>query len=62
MYDVNYTDVRDRDIQVADPDWPTKSCDNGWEFNYTVIPYSTVATEVIIPSHSTHISFSMIYL
>ncbi|XP_011499844.1 PREDICTED: organic cation transporter protein [Ceratosolen solmsi marchali] len=46
MYDVNYTDVRERDLQVADPDWPTKPCDNGWEFNYTVIPYATVATEL----------------
>lgn len=46
MYDVNYTDVRERGLEVADPDWPTKPCDNGWEFNLTVIPYATVATEV----------------
>ncbi|XP_001604048.2 organic cation transporter protein [Nasonia vitripennis] len=46
MYDVNYTDVRERGLEVADPDWPTKPCDNGWEFNLTVIPYATVATEL----------------
>ena len=48
MYDVNYTDVLARGLEFADPDWPTRHCDRGWEFNFTVIPYATVATEVII--------------
>ncbi|XP_058810792.1 organic cation transporter protein-like [Phymastichus coffea] len=46
MYDVNYTEVRASGIQFADPNWPIKACDNGWEFNYTIIPYATVATEL----------------
>ncbi|KAJ8676288.1 hypothetical protein QAD02_012075 [Eretmocerus hayati] len=46
MYDVNYTEILELDLPAADPDWPTKPCTNGWEFNYTVIPYSTVATEL----------------
>ena len=48
MYDVNYTSIiaNNSDIEAADPDWPTKPCDNGWEFDFSVIPYSTIATEV----------------
>ncbi|XP_014228129.1 organic cation transporter protein-like [Trichogramma pretiosum] len=46
MYDVNYTDILERGIMVGDPSWPKKPCDNGWEFNFTVIPYATIATEL----------------
>lgn len=46
MYDVNYTEVLLSGIKKADPNWPTRSCSHGWEFNFTDIPYETVATEV----------------
>lgn len=46
MYAVNYTEILEKGITVADPSWPITHCKHGWEFNYTVIPYSTVATEV----------------
>lgn len=46
MYDVNYTEVLSNGIREANPSWPTKGCSHGWEFNFTDIPYETVATEV----------------
>lgn len=46
MYDVNYKEIMEKGIKVADPNWPVTHCKHGWEFNYTVIPYSTVATEL----------------
>lgn len=47
MYDMNYTDLLLKGIEKADPNWPKKNCLHGWEFNFTDIPYETVATEVI---------------
>ncbi|XP_012062879.1 PREDICTED: organic cation transporter protein [Atta cephalotes] len=46
MYDVNYTEVLLNGIKEANPSWPTKGCSQGWEFNFTDIPYETVATEL----------------
>lgn len=46
MYDVNYTNILANGIKTADPSWPTKRCDNGWEFDHSEIPYTTIATEV----------------
>ncbi|KZC09853.1 Organic cation transporter protein [Dufourea novaeangliae] len=46
MYDVNYTEVLSNGVLFPDPTWPTKACQYGWEFNYTTIPYATVATEL----------------
>lgn len=48
MYDVNYTEVMSSGIKKADPSWPIKACQHGWEFNFTEVPYSTVATDVRI--------------
>jgi len=46
MYDVNFTELLSKGIREANASWPTKSCSHGWEFNFTDIPYETVATEV----------------
>ncbi|XP_014474814.1 PREDICTED: organic cation transporter protein-like isoform X3 [Dinoponera quadriceps] len=46
MYDVNYTELLLNGIRQADPSWPTRGCTHGWEFNFTDIPYETVATEL----------------
>ncbi|XP_072757432.1 organic cation transporter protein-like [Anoplolepis gracilipes] len=46
MYDVNYTELILNGIKNADSNWPTKGCSHGWEFNFTDIPYETVATEL----------------
>ncbi|XP_065361705.1 organic cation transporter protein-like [Calliphora vicina] len=45
MYNVNYTEMLAKGIHVADPSWPTVPCRHGWSYNFTEIPYSTVATE-----------------
>lgn len=45
MYDMNYTEVLTNGILTPNPSWPTKSCQHGWEFNFTTVPYATVATE-----------------
>lgn len=46
MYDVNYTQILLNESHVPESSWPTKACQHGWEFNYTTVPYATVATEV----------------
>lgn len=46
MYAVNFTDLILAGVQEADPSWPVQSCQYGWEYNFTDIPYATVATEV----------------
>lgn len=45
MYDVNYKDVLAEGVTNADPNWPTVPCRHGWEFNYTMIPYASIAVE-----------------
>ncbi|XP_023167165.1 organic cation transporter protein isoform X2 [Drosophila hydei] len=45
MYDVNYTEVMAQGKIMADPNWPRVKCRNGWSYNFTEIPYYTVATE-----------------
>ncbi|XP_064546341.1 carcinine transporter [Drosophila montana] len=45
MYDVNYTEVLAQGKIMADPQWPRVKCRNGWSYNFTEIPYATVATE-----------------
>ncbi|XP_002026430.2 organic cation transporter protein [Drosophila persimilis] len=45
MYDVNYTEIMAQGKVMADPQWPKVKCRHGWSYNYTEIPYSTVATE-----------------
>uniref|UniRef100_A0ABK9NEP8 Major facilitator superfamily (MFS) profile domain-containing protein n=1 Tax=Glossina morsitans morsitans TaxID=37546 RepID=A0ABK9NEP8_GLOMM len=45
MYNVNYTELHEKRVRVADPSWPTVACRHGWSYNTSEIPYSTVATE-----------------
>ena len=46
MYDGNYTLILLNESYVPNPLWPTKTCQHGWEFNYSDVPYATVATKV----------------
>lgn len=46
MYAVNFTEVLMNGTTQADPTWPIQPCQHGWEFNFTDIPYETIATEV----------------
>lgn len=48
MYAVNFTEIMTTGIRTPDPTWPIKKCDNGWSFNYTGIPYASIAAEVQI--------------
>lgn len=46
MYAVNFTEAIANGTKTGDPLWPKKTCSYGWEFNHSVIPYTTIATEV----------------
>lgn len=46
MYAVNFTEVMMSGIKTPDSTWPIKKCDNGWSFNYTGVPYASIAAEV----------------
>ncbi|XP_044574605.1 carcinine transporter-like [Cotesia glomerata] len=46
MYAVNYTELLNNNITKADPSWPTKPCQHGWSFNYTAVPYASIAAEL----------------
>jgi hypothetical protein len=59
MYAVNFTDMLRNGIEKADPSWPVQSCQNGWEYNFTEIPYSTVATDVSIRQTATYLNVSI---
>ncbi|KAL3284537.1 hypothetical protein HHI36_018695, partial [Cryptolaemus montrouzieri] len=45
MYDVNYEELVKIDILKPDPTWPTTPCKNGWEYDFTDQPYTSIATE-----------------
>lgn len=47
MYDVNYTELLAQGVRQADPSWPAVRCKQGWTFNHTMIPYASIAAEVI---------------
>lgn len=46
MYAVNYSEVLEQGLNVSDPSWPTMPCRDGWEYNYTEVPYPSIASEV----------------
>lgn len=44
MYDVDFkSEMAER--TEPDPSWPIIKCKHGWEYNFTDIPYATVATD-----------------
>lgn len=47
MYNVNYTELLAQGVRKADPSWPAIRCKQGWTFNHTMIPYASIAAEVI---------------
>ncbi|XP_012268123.2 carcinine transporter-like [Athalia rosae] len=46
MYDVNYTEILASGVNISDPTWPITACRNGWTFDYTTIPYVSIAAEL----------------
>ncbi|XP_018573275.1 organic cation transporter protein [Anoplophora glabripennis] len=45
MYDVNFTEILENGGKKANPTWKIIPCKNGWEYNKTEIPYSSISTE-----------------
>lgn len=48
MYNVNFTEVLSQGIKEADPSWEKIPCQYGWEYNFTDVPYRTIASDVNI--------------
>ncbi|KAM3955408.1 carcinine transporter [Aphomia sociella] len=46
VYDVDWTKVLENGNTQPDKSWPTKKCQDRWEFNFTDIPYETIATQL----------------
>lgn len=46
MFNVNYTDVLQQGITEANQTWPTTTCLYGWSYNFSDVPYTTIATEL----------------
>lgn len=46
MYDVNYEQLIALGITEANASWPISSCRQGWSYNFTDIPYATIATDL----------------
>lgn len=62
MYDVNFieelTSRTLEDIVASDRSgWNTVPCKDGWEYKFTEIPYSTIATEVNITKNLLLVKF-----
>ncbi|XP_052749076.1 carcinine transporter-like [Galleria mellonella] len=46
VYDVDWKKVLKYGITEPDATWPVKKCDNHWEYNFTDVPYETIATQL----------------
>ncbi|KAJ8707785.1 hypothetical protein PYW07_011462 [Mythimna separata] len=45
VYDVNWTEVLLNGTLEPNPGWSVKSCQEKWEFNYTDVPYESIASQ-----------------
>ncbi|XP_045457822.1 carcinine transporter-like [Melitaea cinxia] len=46
VYDVDWTRVLASGDITPNTTWPTKKCQGKWEFNFTDVPYETIATQL----------------
>ncbi|XP_063632714.1 solute carrier family 22 member 13-like [Cydia splendana] len=46
VYDVDWTKVIQHGVSEPDTKWPTKKCEKQWEYNFTDVPYETIATQL----------------
>jgi len=46
VYNVNWTEVLESGKTTADPSWPVKPCDQGWEYDDVEVPYTTISMEL----------------
>ncbi|CAH1642221.1 unnamed protein product [Spodoptera littoralis] len=45
VYDVNWTSVLQNGTLTPNPEWTVKKCEHKWEFNYSDVPYETIASQ-----------------
>ncbi|XP_075168893.1 carcinine transporter-like [Haematobia irritans] len=45
-YNVNFTEQLALGVSQANTSWPMIGCTHGWSYNFTEIPYTTIATEL----------------
>ncbi|RZF45646.1 hypothetical protein LSTR_LSTR010597 [Laodelphax striatellus] len=46
MYVADWQSVLAKGVKEADPSWPTTGCNQGWEYDFTDVPYETIATQL----------------
>ncbi|OWR51601.1 Ectonucleotide pyrophosphatase/phosphodiesterase family member 4 [Danaus plexippus plexippus] len=46
VYDVDWSKVLDTGVLTPDSNWPVKKCEQQWEYNYTDVPYETIASQL----------------
>nr|XP_022915749.1 organic cation transporter protein-like [Onthophagus taurus] len=46
MYAVNFTEILLNGTKQPNKEWPTIPCLHGWEYNFTDVPYNTIATDL----------------
>ncbi|XP_061727789.1 carcinine transporter-like isoform X2 [Cydia pomonella] len=46
VYDVDWMKVIQDGVTEPDTKWPTKKCEKQWEYNFTDVPYQTIATQL----------------
>lgn len=47
MYDVDFIAEIKKGVHVGNTSWPRRKCLNGYEYDHSEIPFTTIATEVI---------------
>ncbi|XP_043271479.1 carcinine transporter-like isoform X2 [Venturia canescens] len=56
MYDVNFTQLLEDGITEGNSSWKIVPCRHGWSFNYTRIPYASIAAELEWVCDKTYLS------
>ncbi|XP_014364677.2 carcinine transporter [Papilio machaon] len=46
VYDVDWQKILEKGVTEPDKSWPIKKCQEQWEFNFTDVPYETIATQL----------------
>ncbi|CAD0206830.1 unnamed protein product [Chrysodeixis includens] len=46
VYDVNWEEVIKNGVREPNPGWQVKKCESQWEYNYTDVPYETIASQL----------------
>ncbi|XP_068621935.1 carcinine transporter-like [Battus philenor] len=46
VYDVDWRKILKSGLKQPDPSWPIRKCQDKWEFNFTDVPYETIASQL----------------